>query len=249
MNADSQSTVLVVEDDADSRYLFCSLLRMKGYAVVVARNGKEGILVASRTHPDLIVMDLAMPQMDGIEAVRHILQVPKLAGTPILAVSAFAIDDVKDEAKAAGCMDVLDKPLNIDNLLAKVESALVAKPEKDFLLPEESNDYSFPREVARVQMSIPVKWGSTEACCHTGTITSLSVNGCLVSTELLETLSEKIVHIELALPHDRSITLKGEVLYYLKNVGFGIRFQELTEENKATLSLLVEQRRHRQAAP
>ncbi len=69
-----------------------------------------------------------MPQMDGIEAVRHILQVPKLAGTPILAVSAFAIADVKDEARAAGCLDVLDKPVDIDNLLAKVEGALAARP-------------------------------------------------------------------------------------------------------------------------
>ncbi len=242
-----QSTVLVVEDDHDSRHFFCSLLSMKGYAVVEARNGKEGILVASRTHPDLIIMDLAMPQMDGIEAVRHILQVPKLADTPILAVSAFAIADVKDEAKAAGCLDVLDKPVDIDNLLAKVAGALTAKPASQDLL-EERRDYGHRREAARVQTSIPVKWGLTEACSHTGTVTSLSVGGCLISTELIETLDAKPVNIKFELSHERSMTLRGEALYYLKNVGFGIKFQQPTDEDTKTLTLLVEQRRPRQAA-
>ncbi|MBA2502363.1 MAG: response regulator [Pyrinomonadaceae bacterium] len=243
-----QSTVLVVEDDNDSRHFFCSLLSMKGYAVVEARNGKEGILVASRTHPDLIIMDLAMPQMDGIEAVRHILQVPKLAGTPILAVSAFAIADVKDEARAAGCLDVLDKPVDIDNLLAKVEGALAARPASQELLGERERNYEHQREAARVQTSMPVKWGLTEACSYTGTITSLSVGGCLISTELIETLDAKPVNIKFELPHERSMTLRGEALYYLKNVGFGIKFQQPTDEDTKTLTLLVEQRRPRQAA-
>jgi two-component system, cell cycle response regulator DivK len=120
------STILVVEDYADSRTLLSSLLRAKGYKVVEARDGKEGLLQANRVNPDLILMDLAMPVMDGVEATRRMRQRQTLARTPIFAISAYATCDVKDDAVAAGCQAVFAKPLDIDLLLGRIKSELNA---------------------------------------------------------------------------------------------------------------------------
>lgn len=124
MPARSSSTILVVDDYVDNRVLLCAWLRAKGFRVVEAQDGKEGVLQANRAHPDLILMDLAMPELDGVEATRQIRQRHSLANTPIFAVSAFATHDVKVDALAAGCNEVFSKPLDLDSLLRKINSAL-----------------------------------------------------------------------------------------------------------------------------
>jgi two-component system, cell cycle response regulator DivK len=124
MPAPSRSTILVVDDYMDNRVLLCAWLRAKGFRVVEAQDGKEGVLQANRAHPDLILMDLAMPELDGVEATRQIRQRHSLAQTPIFAVSAFATHDVKVDALAAGCNEVFSKPLDLDSLLRKINSAL-----------------------------------------------------------------------------------------------------------------------------
>src|SRR3979409_404462 len=98
--------ILVVEDYTDSRTLLSSLLRAKGYKVVEAKDGKEGLLQANRVTPDLILMDLAMPEMDGIEATRRLRQRHVLSETPIFVISAYTTSDVKRDAIAAGCTEV-----------------------------------------------------------------------------------------------------------------------------------------------
>jgi CheY-like chemotaxis protein len=118
--------ILVVEDYPDSRTLLSSLLRAKGYKVVEARDGREGLLQANRITPDLILMDLAMPEMDGVEATRRLRQRHTLSRTPIFAISAYATSDVKQDAMAAGCAEVFLKPLEIDKLLGKIRSTLGA---------------------------------------------------------------------------------------------------------------------------
>ena len=149
MSSETQHTILVVEDDPSTRDFFCSLFRLQAYNVVEAQNGKEGLLAASRTHPDLIVMDLAMPEMDGIETVRRIQQVPKLTGIPVFAVSAYGVSAVKADAIAAGCQEVFDKPVDVDLLLKKVEEALRVDPAQE-ALPTEQRKHLFIRKVARV---------------------------------------------------------------------------------------------------
>ena len=116
--------ILVIEDYSDSRTLLSSLLRAKGYKVVEARDGKEGLLQANRITPDLILMDLAMPEMDGVEATRRIRQRHTLSRTPIFAISAYATADVKHDAIAAGCAEVFIKPLDIETLLGKIKATL-----------------------------------------------------------------------------------------------------------------------------
>jgi two-component system cell cycle response regulator DivK len=120
------STILVIEDYTDSRTLLSSLLRAKGYKVLEARDGKEGLLQANRITPDLILMDLAMPEMDGVEATRRLRQRNTLSRTPIFAISAYATADVKHDAIAAGCAEVFAKPLDIESLLVRIKATLGA---------------------------------------------------------------------------------------------------------------------------
>src|SRR6185369_244803 len=122
--AESTSTILVVDDYVDNRVLLSAWLRAKGYKVVEAQDGKEGVLQANRSHPDLIMMDLAMPELDGIEATRQLRQRHAFSRTPIFAISAYATHDVKEDALAAGCTDVFDKPLDLSSLLGKIQSTL-----------------------------------------------------------------------------------------------------------------------------
>jgi len=120
------STILVIEDYTDSRTLLSSLLRAKGYKVVEARDGKEGLRQANRVTPDLILMDLAMPEMDGVEATRQLRQRQALSRTPIFAISAYATGDVTHDAIAAGCAEVFLKPLDIESLLGRIKATLGA---------------------------------------------------------------------------------------------------------------------------
>ena len=118
------STILVVDDYSDNRMLLATWLRAKGYKVIEASDGKEGVLQANRSNPDLILMDLAMPELDGIEATRQLRQRRAHSRTPIFAISAYATHDVKDDALAAGCNEVFSKPLDLTSLLGKIQSTL-----------------------------------------------------------------------------------------------------------------------------
>jgi CheY-like chemotaxis protein len=122
--AHTASTILVVDDYSDNRTLLSAWLRAKGYKVLEARDGKEGLLQANRGNPDLILMDLAMPELDGIEATRQIRQRRTLSRIPIFAISAYATHDVKEDALAAGCTEVFDKPLDLPVLLGKIQTTL-----------------------------------------------------------------------------------------------------------------------------
>jgi len=118
--------ILVIEDYSDSRTLLSSLLRAKGYKVIEARDGKEGVLQANRVTPDLILMDLAMPELDGVEATRQIRRRHVLSRTPIFAISAYATHEIKADALAAGCTEVFMKPLDLESLLGKIRETLGA---------------------------------------------------------------------------------------------------------------------------
>ena len=119
-------TILVVEDYSDTRELLSTLLRRQNYNVIEAEDGMEGLLKASAYCPDLILMDLSLPEMDGVEAARRIHAQPKLAHTPIFVVSAFLTDDVKADVRSVGCQEVIAKPFDTFTLLERI--AAVLKP-------------------------------------------------------------------------------------------------------------------------
>jgi two-component system, cell cycle response regulator DivK len=102
--------ILVVEDDADNRGMVVKVLTVEGYAVLEAVDGASAMAAARREHPDLIVMDLGMPGMDGWEASRRLKADPATADIPIIALTAFAMRGDEERARQAGCDGYLSKP-------------------------------------------------------------------------------------------------------------------------------------------
>jgi two-component system, cell cycle response regulator DivK len=107
---------LVVEDFEDSRYMLRQLLELAGYRVVEATDGEEAIKLAVAKRPELILMDLSLPKLDGLAATRRIRQLDDLGHVPIVAVSAHDSDDSRSEALAAGCDEYVTKPIDFDQL-------------------------------------------------------------------------------------------------------------------------------------
>jgi two-component system cell cycle response regulator DivK len=109
--------ILVAEDYDDTRSLIKMLLQAKGHRVVEAVNGREAVDLAARERPDLILMDLNMPVMDGIAATRALRERPEMSGMPVVAVTAHCGDgDWEKKALAAGCDECVAKPVNFDLL-------------------------------------------------------------------------------------------------------------------------------------
>ena len=110
-NQPSQTpTILVVDDFDDTRLLLRTWLERKGYRVIEAHDGKQAIDSAKQSFPDLIIMDVQMPELDGLEATRQIRAVEELQKIPVLAVSAYGIDQFRAEALAAGCNEYVSTP-------------------------------------------------------------------------------------------------------------------------------------------
>lgn len=120
----SSSTILIIEDYSDTRELLCALLRSHGYNVVEAEDGIEGILKAGWLYPDLILMDLSLPEMDGVEAASRIHAQSKLSRIPIFVVSAYLTEAVERDVRAAGCVEVFSKPFDAHALLEKIRATL-----------------------------------------------------------------------------------------------------------------------------
>lgn len=119
MNQATQSplpTVMVVEDFEDNRFMMRRLLELSGYRVLEAVNGEEAVDLARRERPGLILMDLSLPQLDGLAATRQIRQHAELRNVPIVAVSAHDTADFHADALAAGCNDYVTKPIDFDQL-------------------------------------------------------------------------------------------------------------------------------------
>lgn len=117
-NGSDSLTVMVVEDFEDNRFMMRRLLEMSGYRVLEAVNGEEAVELAQRERPGLILMDLSLPQLDGLAATRRIRQHPELREVPIVAVSAHDTADFHADALAAGCNDYVTKPIDFDQLEA-----------------------------------------------------------------------------------------------------------------------------------
>ena len=113
-------TVLIVEDDVRNIFALSSALEPEGCKVVIARNGREALERLGRERVDLVLMDIMMPEMDGLEATRRIRATPAIATVPIIALTAKAMPDDRDQCLAAGANDYITKPLQVDRLLSLV---------------------------------------------------------------------------------------------------------------------------------
>lgn len=109
-------TILVVDDFDDTRLLLRTWLQKKGFRVVEAENGNRAIAAAENNHPDLIIMDVEMPELDGLSATRRIRGLKDFAAVPIVAVSAYGAEQYRDYALAAGCNEYVSTPFEPDEL-------------------------------------------------------------------------------------------------------------------------------------
>jgi two-component system, cell cycle response regulator DivK len=116
--------ILYVEDNEDNIYMLHRRLVRAGFTVVIARDGAQGVAAAGAEHPDLILMDLGMPVVDGWEATRRIKAAPATKHIPVIALTANAMTGDREKALAAGCDDFDTKPVELVRLLGKIQALL-----------------------------------------------------------------------------------------------------------------------------
>jgi two-component system cell cycle response regulator DivK len=116
--------VLIVEDQEDNRAILRDLLSKSGYELIEATNGEEGVALALSQRPDLILMDVQLPIIDGYEATRRIKSNAELRSIPVIAVTSYALSGDEAKARAAGCDAYVAKPFSPRLLLAKIREYL-----------------------------------------------------------------------------------------------------------------------------
>lgn len=116
----STHTIMVVEDYDDTRHLLKAVLEKEGYQVLEAINGQEAIQIAQKEHPDLILMDLDLPILDGIGATQYLRQQSYTKAVPIVAMTAYPMSYTRVKAFAKGCDEYLSKPIDFDELKKQV---------------------------------------------------------------------------------------------------------------------------------
>ena len=121
-----KKNILVVDDDERNMRLFSDLLEVKGYTVIKAMNGKEGVELAEKTKPDLILMDIQMPIMDGMEAIKILKNRESTKSIPIIALTSYAMRDDKERILSAGCNGYLAKPVVIREFLSMVAEHVIS---------------------------------------------------------------------------------------------------------------------------
>jgi len=117
----SKGRVLVVEDNMDTYELVHFILEKNGFETFLAVNGRDGVTAAQKQRPDLIIMDMSMPEMDGWTATAHIKRDESLTSIPLLALTAHALPADRQRAMDAGCNEYITKPMDLDDLVKAVE--------------------------------------------------------------------------------------------------------------------------------
>ena len=116
--------ILLVEDNEMNRDMLSRRLLRNGYDVVMAVDGQQAVSMAATERPDLILMDMSLPVIDGWEATRRVKDSPQTQHIPVIALTAHAMAEDKDKAKAAGCDDFDTKPVDIQRLVGKIKALL-----------------------------------------------------------------------------------------------------------------------------
>ncbi|NJM07461.1 response regulator [Candidatus Gracilibacteria bacterium] len=117
--------ILLVEDNEMNRDMLSRRLERKGYEIVIAIDGEQGVAMAQSERPALILMDMSLPVIDGWEATRRIRALPTFSDVPVIALTAHAMAGDQEKCVAAGCDDYDTKPVDLPRLLAKIEALLL----------------------------------------------------------------------------------------------------------------------------
>lgn len=113
--------ILVIEDNENNMYLMEFLLTKSGYNVIQAKSGELGVQLALEKKPDMVIMDILLPGIDGLEAARRIRQSETDGKVPIVAVTSYAMAGDKDKVMAAGCTGYIEKPINPETFVSEIE--------------------------------------------------------------------------------------------------------------------------------
>lgn len=119
-----KAKILVIEDNEQNMYLVTFILEKYDYQVIQANNGLEGIALACKHKPDLILLDIQIPIMDGYAVARELRKSEVLAKTPIIAVTSYAMPGDREHALEAGCTGYIEKPINPDTFITQIEEYL-----------------------------------------------------------------------------------------------------------------------------
>jgi two-component system cell cycle response regulator DivK len=119
-----KAKILVIEDNEQNMYLLTFILEKHDYQVIQAVNGSEGIAQACRHRPDLILLDIQLPTMDGYTVARELRKISELAETPVIAVTSYVMSSDREHALQAGCTGYIEKPINPDTFLTQIEEYL-----------------------------------------------------------------------------------------------------------------------------
>lgn len=114
-------TVLLIEDNEQNRYLATYLLERHGYRVIAAEDGARGLALAQECAPDLVLLDIQLPNLDGYEVARLLREIDNLAATPIIAVTSYAMAGDRERCLMAGCNGYIEKPINPDTFVTEME--------------------------------------------------------------------------------------------------------------------------------
>lgn len=116
--------ILYIEDNDQNYYLVQYILAAKGYQCIRAADGMDGIAIAETTRPDLILLDIQLPGMDGYETARRLREIQAISQLPIIAVTSYAMPGDREKALAAGCTGYIEKPINPTTFISQIEAYL-----------------------------------------------------------------------------------------------------------------------------
>ncbi len=123
--------ILVVEDNEINIYLCSRIIKSSGYEVIEARTGEEGVALALKERPDLIIMDIQLPGIDGLETTKRIRESEADGEIPIIALTSFAMAGDRKKALKAGCTGYIEKPINPETFMDEIKKFLEVKDEKN----------------------------------------------------------------------------------------------------------------------
>ena len=119
-----KSRILLIEDNPQNSYMTCFLLEHRGHEVTVAQTGPEGLALAAAQRPDLILLDIQLPGMDGHTVARHLKADPQLRAVPVIAVTSYAMQGDREKCVEAGAEGYIEKPIDPDTFVDEVEQFL-----------------------------------------------------------------------------------------------------------------------------
>ncbi len=122
---DKKKRILVIEDNENNMYLIRFILEKNGYEVIEARKGLTGVKLAIKEKPELVIMDIQLPDIDGLEATKRIRSIESEGHIKIVAVTSYAMTGDKEKALSAGCDGYIEKPINPDTFINEVEQILL----------------------------------------------------------------------------------------------------------------------------